>query len=72
MLGSSYGSTNATDIDPATGKRYGPRFPDITVSDIVATQRALLDHLGIESWLRSSARPMAGSRPFNGRSTIPA
>lgn len=48
MLGSSYGSTNAASIDPATGKRYGPRFPDITVSDIVASQRALLDHLGIE------------------------
>ncbi|QWG13199.1 alpha/beta fold hydrolase [Bradyrhizobium sediminis] len=47
MLGSSYGSTNAASIDPATGKPYGPRFPDITVSDIVATQRALLDHLGI-------------------------
>jgi homoserine O-acetyltransferase len=48
MLGSSYGSTNAASIDPMTGKRYGPRFPEITVSDIVATQRALLDHLGIE------------------------
>src|SRR5664279_329598 len=48
MLGSSYGSTNAASIDPATGKPYGPRFPDITVSDIVATQRALLDSLGIE------------------------
>jgi homoserine O-acetyltransferase len=48
MLGSSYGSTNAASIDPATGRRYGPRFPDITVSDIVASQRALLDHLGIE------------------------
>lgn len=48
MLGSAYGSTNAASIDPATGKPYGPRFPDITVSDIVATQRALLDHLGIE------------------------
>jgi homoserine O-acetyltransferase len=47
MLGSSYGSTNAADVDPATGKRYGPRFPDISVSDIVATQRALLNHLGI-------------------------
>ena len=47
MLGSSYGSTNAASIDPLTGKRYGLRFPDITVSDIVATQRALLDHLGI-------------------------
>jgi homoserine O-acetyltransferase/O-succinyltransferase len=48
MLGSSYGSTNAASIDPATGKSYGPRFPDITVSDIVAAQRALLDHLGID------------------------
>ena len=48
MLGSSYGSTNAASFDPATGRRYGPRFPDITVSDIVATQRAMLDHLGIE------------------------
>src|SRR6266436_1319591 len=48
MLGSSYGSTNAASIDPATGRRYGPRFPDITVGDIVATQRALIDHLGID------------------------
>src|SRR3984893_2519394 len=48
MLGSAYGSTTAASIEPATGNRYGPRFPDITVSDIVATQRALLDHLGVE------------------------
>src|SRR5260370_24452229 len=48
MLGSSYGSTNAASIDPKTGKRYGPRFPDITVGDIVATQRLLVDDLGIE------------------------
>ena len=48
MLGSSYGSTNAASIDPATSKPYGPRFPDITVSDIVGTQRLLLDHLGID------------------------
>jgi homoserine O-acetyltransferase/O-succinyltransferase len=48
MLGSSYGSTNAASTDPSTGKPYGPRFPDITVSDIVATQHALLGHFGIE------------------------
>ncbi len=47
MLGSSYGSTNAESFDTKTGTRYGPRFPDITVRDIVATQRALLDELGI-------------------------
>jgi homoserine O-acetyltransferase/O-succinyltransferase len=48
MLGSSYGSTNAASIDPATGKPYGPRFPDITVGDIVATQHALVRDFGIE------------------------
>jgi homoserine O-acetyltransferase len=48
MLGSSYGSTNAASVDPKTGKRYGPNFPEITVRDIVATQRLLLDSLGID------------------------
>ncbi len=48
MLGSSYGSTNGASIDPATGKPYGPRFPDIAVTDIVGTQRLLIDQLGIE------------------------
>jgi homoserine O-acetyltransferase/O-succinyltransferase len=47
MLGSSYGSTNAASIDPLTGRRYGSNFPDITVGDIVATQRLMLDALGI-------------------------
>ncbi len=48
MLGSSYGSTGPASIDPRTGKPYGPDFPDISVVDIVAAQRALLDRLGVE------------------------
>ena len=64
MLGSSYGSTNAASIDPATGKPYGPRFPDITVSDIVATQRALLDHLGIEKLVAIVGPSYGGFQAF--------
>ncbi len=64
MLGSAYGSTNAASIDPATGKRYGPRFPDITVSDIVATQRALLDHLGIEKLVAIVGPSYGGFQAF--------
>ncbi|MFZ2157816.1 MAG: alpha/beta fold hydrolase [Bradyrhizobium sp.] len=64
MLGSSYGSTNAASIDPATGKPYGPRFPDITVSDIVATQRALLDHLGIEKLVAVVGPSYGGFQAF--------
>ena len=64
ILGSSYGSTNAASIDPATGRPYGPRFPDITVSDIVATQRALLDHLGIETLVAIVGPSYGGFQAF--------
>jgi len=64
MLGSSYGSTNATDIDPVTGTRYGPRFPDITVSDIVATQRALLADLGVEKLVAIVGPSYGGIQAF--------
>jgi homoserine O-acetyltransferase len=47
MLGSSYGSTGPGSVDPATGAPYGADFPRITVGDIVATQKALLDALGV-------------------------
>jgi homoserine O-acetyltransferase len=47
MLGSSYGSTNAASINPSTGKRYAAEFPELTVSDIVASQHALLKSLGV-------------------------
>jgi homoserine O-acetyltransferase len=64
MLGSSYGSTNAASIDPLTGKHYGPRFPDITVSDIVATQRALLADLGIEKLVAIVGPSYGGFQAF--------
>ena len=47
MLGSSFGSTNAGNINPQTGEAYGPDFPNVTIRDIVAAQKTLLDHLGI-------------------------
>jgi homoserine O-acetyltransferase len=47
MLGSSYGSTGPGSIDPRTGRPYGPDFPDISLADIVAAQRAMLDALGV-------------------------
>lgn len=64
MLGSSYGSTNAASTDPATGKPYGPRFPNITVSDIVGTQRLLLDHLGIDKLVAIVGPSYGGFQAF--------
>ena len=59
MLGSSFGSTNAASINPKTGEPYGPDFPNITIRDIVAAQKALLDSLGIKH-LMAIAGPSYG------------
>ena len=59
MLGSSFGSTNAASINPATGKPYGSKFPKITVADIVTAQMRLLEHLGV-THLRAVVGPSYG------------
>ncbi|HPA21189.1 MAG TPA: homoserine O-acetyltransferase [Verrucomicrobiae bacterium] len=46
-IGGCYGSTGPASINPDTGRRWGPAFPPIRVSDIVDSQVRLLDHLGI-------------------------
>ena len=46
-VGGCYGSTGPASLNPATGKRYGAAFPNITVNDIVRSQALLLDALGI-------------------------
>lgn len=48
LLGGCRGTTGPSSTDPATGKPYGSDFPVITVADMVRTQRAFLDVLGIE------------------------
>ena len=48
ILGSCYGSTGPTSINPATGQPYGPDFPLVTVRDIVRAQAQVLDELGVQ------------------------
>ncbi len=47
ILGSCYGTTGPTSVDPSTGELYGPEFPLVTVRDMVRAQYALLRKLGI-------------------------
>lgn len=46
-LGSCYGSTGPTSINPKTGNAYQANFPEITIRDIVHSQQLLLNELGI-------------------------
>jgi homoserine O-acetyltransferase/O-succinyltransferase len=47
MLGSCYGSTGPSSVNPETGQSYGPDFPLVSVRDNVKAQARLLDSLGI-------------------------
>lgn len=46
-LGSCYGSTGPTSVDPATQKPYGLNFPVITIKDMVAAQVKLCEYLDV-------------------------
>ncbi|MCS6810890.1 MAG: homoserine O-acetyltransferase [Tepidimonas sp.] len=47
-IGSCFGSTGPTHVNPATGQPWGADFPVVTVEDWVEAQARLLDALGIE------------------------
>lgn len=47
VLGGCYGSTGPSSLAP-DGRRWGPRFPVVSVEDMIDAQRAALRMLGIE------------------------
>lgn len=47
-LGSCFGSTGPASTDPATGAPYRLDFPVLTLEDVAAAGRRLLEHLGID------------------------
>ena len=60
VLGGCRGSTGPDSINPRTRKRYGKDFPTITIADMVAAQRKLVEHLGIEKLLAVVGGSMGG------------
>jgi homoserine O-acetyltransferase len=56
-LGSCFGSSGPTTVNPATGLPWGADFPLVTVEDWVDAQARLADRLGIRRW----AAVMGGS-----------
>lgn len=59
-LGNMGGSTSPASINPDTGCRYGPLFPQITLIDMVRFHKAFLEELGVER-LEVMAGPSMGS-----------
>lgn len=47
VLGGCMGTAGPKDIDPATSTPFGLNFPVITITDMVAAQKLVIEHLGI-------------------------
>lgn len=47
ILGSCYGSTGPSSINPETGEEYGLDFPKISIGDMVKAQKLVIDKLKI-------------------------
>jgi homoserine O-acetyltransferase len=71
MLGSCYGSTGPASIDPATGRRHGPRFPAITFEDIVRAQHLLLTSMGVTRLLAVAGSSLGGYQAFQWAVSFP-
>jgi homoserine O-acetyltransferase len=64
LLGGCRGTTGPSSINPATSQPYGPDFPVITVADMVRTERAFLDRLGIERLAAVAGGSLGGMQAF--------
>src|SRR6476646_5266471 len=64
LLGGCRGTTGPSSVSPATAKPYGADFPVITVADMVRTERAFLDELGIERLAAVSGGSLGGMQAF--------
>ena len=60
VIGGCKGSTGPSSISPQTGHPYALTFPMVTISDMVNTQKVLIDHLGIERLLCVVGGSMGG------------
>ncbi len=61
VLGGCYGSTGPSSLAP-DGRRWGPRFPVVTIADIVEAERRALLEIGIERFATVISGSLGGQQ----------
>lgn len=71
VLGSCFGSTGPSSIDPRTGQEFSTSFPIITVEDMVRCQFLVLDTLGIGQLHASVGSSLGGMQSLTAAALFP-
>jgi len=70
VIGGCQGSTGPSSIAP-DGKRWGSRFPSLTIRDMVAAERAFTEKFGINKYLIAVGPSLGGMRSLEWAITHP-
>jgi homoserine O-acetyltransferase len=70
VIGGCQGSTGPSSIAP-DGKRYGSRFPSVTIRDMVAAEVAFSDALGISKYRLAVGPSLGGMRALEWAVQLP-
>ncbi|WP_291493122.1 homoserine O-acetyltransferase [Desulfurella sp.] len=71
VLGSCYGSSGPSSINPETNKPYALDFPFVTIKDMVKAQKLLVEYLGIERLLCVVGGSMGGMQVLEWAKNFP-
>ncbi len=71
VLGGCMGTTGPASTNPATGRAWGLDLPVVTVADMVRSQVALIDHLGIPDLFLVAGGSMGGMQVLQWASAHP-
>ncbi len=71
FLGSCYGSTGPSSINPNTNKPYGLDFPIITIHDMVNATKLLIDDLNIKKLFAVTGGSMGGMQVLDWTLSFP-